>query len=163
VEIDYLDPVAPRVAEIAAKPGQKLDPIAIDEFLADSGDLFFIAHHDAEMAVPLGPHLVDAEDGEELMFAELEEGVAFALVEFLEIENVLIKRDRFLDVIDFDGDVVAAVNLNLQEPIPLFCEQRLAGFRAAPASLRADPAMLHFRRVTFTLRPADFARLDAGA
>ena len=45
------------------------------------------------------------------MLAQLEKGVAFATVEFFEIENILVKSDRLFDVVHFDGDVIAAVNL----------------------------------------------------
>src|SRR6202030_3685606 len=55
---------------------------------------------------------VDFEDGEELMLAEFEEGIAFASVELLEIEDILIERDRFLNVIDLDRDMIASVNFN---------------------------------------------------
>ena len=43
------------------------------------------------------------------MLADLEERVALALVELLEVEDVLIERDRFCDVVDLDGDVIDAV------------------------------------------------------
>lgn len=49
---------------------------------------------------------VDFEDGEELMLAEFEEGIAFVAVELLEIEYVLIKRDCFLYVINLDRDMI---------------------------------------------------------
>src|SRR5438045_77203 len=52
------------------------------------------------------------EHREELMLAEFEKCVAFALVEFFEIENILVKRDRFFDVVHLDRDVIAAVNLH---------------------------------------------------
>jgi hypothetical protein len=52
------------------------------------------------------------ENREELVLAQFEKGVAFAPVEFFQIENILIERDRFLDVIDFDRDVIASVNLH---------------------------------------------------
>ena len=55
---------------------------------------------------------VDLEHREELMFAEFEEGIAFAVVEFFQIEKVPIERDGFLDVAHFDGDVIASVNLH---------------------------------------------------
>jgi hypothetical protein len=54
----------------------------------------------------------DLEDGEELVLAEFEEGIAFAAVELLQIEDVLIERDRFLDFINLDRDVIAPVNFN---------------------------------------------------
>ncbi len=45
------------------------------------------------------------------MLAEMEKGVPFTLIEFLEAEDILIKGDRLLDVADFNGDMVAAVDL----------------------------------------------------
>src|SRR2546430_5057243 len=57
-------------------------------------------------------HFIDFKDREELVFAEFEEGIAFAAVEFLQIENILIKRDCLFDVIDFDGNVITTVNFN---------------------------------------------------
>jgi hypothetical protein len=46
------------------------------------------------------------------MFAELEKGVALAFIEFLEIEHVLVERDRFFDVVDFDRDMIATVHFD---------------------------------------------------
>ena len=46
------------------------------------------------------------------MLTQLEEGIAFTFVELLEVEHILVKRDRFLDVAYFNGHVVASVNLN---------------------------------------------------
>ena len=65
--------------------------------------------------IPARMQLFYFEDGEELMLAEFEKGVAFAAVEFLEIEDVLVKRDRLLDVVHLDGDVIAAVNLHAHQ------------------------------------------------
>ena len=62
--------------------------------------------------VPPLPYKFDFEDGQELVLAEFEEGVAFAFIELLEIEYVFIKRDRLFDVVHFNSDVIAAVNLN---------------------------------------------------
>src|SRR2546430_15840570 len=49
---------------------------------------------------------------QELVLAEFEESVAFAAVEFLEIENILIKRDRLFNVVDFDCNVITSVDLH---------------------------------------------------
>ena len=49
---------------------------------------------------------------EELVFAQLKEGVAFAFVELFEIEDVLVEGDRLFDVADLDGDVIAAINFD---------------------------------------------------
>ena len=46
------------------------------------------------------------------MFADSEECVALTLVEFFEIEDVLVKLDRFFDIVDFDRDVIDSVNLD---------------------------------------------------
>jgi hypothetical protein len=46
------------------------------------------------------------------VFAGLEEGVAFAFIEFLEIENVLIECDSLLYVVDLDGDVIDSIDLD---------------------------------------------------
>ena len=46
------------------------------------------------------------------MLAEFEKRIAFALVEFLQAEDILVKCDRLFDVADFDGDVIAAIDLN---------------------------------------------------
>src|ERR1700731_679674 len=46
-----------------------------------------------------------------LQFVDFEEGIPLTSVEFFKIEDVLIKRDRFLDVINLDRDVIASVNL----------------------------------------------------
>jgi hypothetical protein len=46
------------------------------------------------------------------MCAKLEEGVAFTLVQFLEIEDILVKRDRLPDIVHFNRDMIAAINLH---------------------------------------------------
>ena len=46
------------------------------------------------------------------MFAQFEKRVALASVQLLEIENVLVKRDRLFDVVHFDGDMITSVNLH---------------------------------------------------
>src|SRR5260370_37687675 len=52
------------------------------------------------------------EDGEELVVAEFEEGVAFAAVEPFQVEDVLVERDRLVDVINLDRDVIASIHLH---------------------------------------------------
>jgi hypothetical protein len=63
----------------------------------------------------LGLHFLAFKHGQELVLAEFEKGVAFTFVQLFEIENVLIKRHRFLNVAHFDRNVVAAVNLYRHE------------------------------------------------
>jgi hypothetical protein len=52
------------------------------------------------------------EDGKKLVLAEFEKRVTLAAIQFLEIENVFVKRDRLLDVVHFDRDMITAVNLH---------------------------------------------------
>src|SRR6266478_8360756 len=49
---------------------------------------------------------------QELVLAEFEEGIPFATIEFFQIEDILVKRDRFLDVINLDRDVIASIHLH---------------------------------------------------
>src|SRR5258705_1059459 len=52
------------------------------------------------------------EDGEELVVAEFEEGVAFAAVEPFQVEDVLVESDRLVDAISLDRDVIASIHLH---------------------------------------------------
>src|SRR3977135_2621523 len=88
------------------------------DFLTHLCELLFVPHHDSEMPHSIRLELFHFEDGEELMCAELEEGVTFSLVEFLKVEYILVKGDRLLHVIHFDGDMIAAVNLDAHEIAP---------------------------------------------
>src|SRR5882757_8478439 len=47
----------------------------------------------------------------ELMFAEFEERIALTAALQFEIENVLVKRLCFLDVVHFDGDMVHSIDM----------------------------------------------------
>ncbi len=109
MKIDNLDAVAPGIAEIATKRRLEFQFVFFGKFLADFGQLLFISHYDSEMAHVRRLQFFHFKNCQELVLAEFEEGVAFAAVEFLQIKNILVKRDRPLDVIHFDGDVIAAV------------------------------------------------------
>jgi len=74
--------------------------------------LLFIAHHDSEMSHSSGMQLLYLENGEELVLAELEKRITFTAVEFFQIENVLVKRDRLPNVVHFDRDVITSKNLH---------------------------------------------------
>src|SRR3979411_631337 len=111
MKVDHLDAVAPRIVKVAAKRRLEFEVVFARNLFARFGDLLFAAHHDSEMPHAPGMQSFHFENGEELMFAELEKGVAFAAVHLLETENVLIKRDRLLDVVHFNRDVIATVNL----------------------------------------------------
>src|SRR5439155_9237601 len=78
VEIDNLNAVAPRIAKIAAERRLQLQFVFFCEFLANFGQLRFVAHHDAEMPYVRPLHLFHFENREELMLAQFEEGIALA-------------------------------------------------------------------------------------
>src|ERR1700736_2910558 len=111
MKVDHLDAVAPRIVKVAAKRRLEFEFVFARDLFTHFRDLLFVAHHDSEMPHAAGMQSFHFENGEELMFAELEKGVAFAAVHLLETENVLIKRDRLLDVVHFNRDVIATVNL----------------------------------------------------
>lgn len=112
VKIDNLNAVAPRIAKIAAKRRLKFQVVLLGEFFANLLELVFVPNHDPKMTHVGGLRFSDFEDGQELMFTELEESVAFAFIELFEIENVFVKGDRLIDVIDFNRDMVTTVNFN---------------------------------------------------
>ena len=66
------------------------------------------------------------------MLAEFEKRVAFAFVEFLQAEDILVKGDRLFDVADFDRDVIAAINLDA------YCFDWLAAVRQHPAAIEGS-------------------------
>jgi hypothetical protein len=68
------------------------------------------------MAKVCGLYLFYFENREELMFAQFEKRVAFAPTHLFEIENVLVKRHRLLDVVDLDGHMIASINLHAHMP-----------------------------------------------
>jgi hypothetical protein len=67
------------------------------------------------MAHVRGLEFFHLENREELVFTEFEERVAFAAVQFFEIENVFVKRDGLPDVIHLDRDMIASVNLHAHD------------------------------------------------
>jgi hypothetical protein len=64
------------------------------------------------VADPIRLPLLDAEDRQELVLADLEERVTFTLVELLEVEDVLVKLDGLRDIVDLDRDVVDPVDMS---------------------------------------------------
>ena len=57
-------------------------------------------------------NLVDFENRQELMVTQFEERIALAATHLFEIENILVKGHRFLDVVHLNGDMITSVNLN---------------------------------------------------
>ena len=52
------------------------------------------------------------ENRQELMVTQFEERVALSAAHLFEIENILVKGHRLLDVIHLDGDMIASVDLH---------------------------------------------------
>jgi len=71
---------------------------------------------DPEMAHVRPLRLFHFENGQELVLTQFEEGIALAAPHLFEIENVLVERHRLLDVIDFDRDMIASINLHAHVP-----------------------------------------------
>ena len=112
MQIDHLDAIAPRIAKIASKWWFQFQSILLRHLLTDLGNLLLVADHQPEMPGSIRLELRYLEDGEELMLAQLKEGVAFTTVELLQIKDVFIKLHRCLDVVDFDCQMIAAVDLH---------------------------------------------------
>src|SRR5437016_2839066 len=96
-------------------------------------------------------HPFALEHGEELVVVELEERIAFAFVEFLQTEDILVKRDRLLDVADFDRDVVAAINLHAHWLVWLVADAATCFARVTISLPSARPSM---KRGGMLLSPA---------
>src|SRR5262249_22290174 len=57
-------------------------------------------------------NFVHFENGEELMVTQFEERVALATAHLFEIEHILVKGHRLPDIIHFDGDMIASIDLH---------------------------------------------------
>jgi hypothetical protein len=57
-------------------------------------------------------NFVHFENGEKLMLTQFEERVAFAATHLFQIENVLVKCHRLHDIIHFDRDMIASIDLH---------------------------------------------------
>jgi hypothetical protein len=84
LQVYHLNPIAKRIAEIAAKAGNQFQSVFLYDLLPHFSELRFIAHENSKTPHPVRLHFLDLEDREELMFAQFEKRIAFALVEFLE-------------------------------------------------------------------------------
>lgn len=114
MQIDNLNAISPRIAKIAAERRLEFQFVFPGQLLADFFDLVFVTDHDSKVTHVRRLRFFNFENCQELMFSQFEKRVAFALIELLEIENVFVKRDRFFDVVDFNRNVIAAVNFNLR-------------------------------------------------
>src|SRR5689334_14551825 len=70
------------------------------------------------MALPVRLQSIHFENGQELVLAQFEKGIAFTFIELLKVEHVPVKRHCLLDVIDLDHHVITAVNLDRHRALP---------------------------------------------
>src|SRR6476620_4380656 len=57
-------------------------------------------------------NFVDFENRQELMVTQFEERIALAAAHLFEIENILVKGHRLLNVIHLDRDMIASIDLH---------------------------------------------------
>jgi len=112
MKIDDLDAVAPRIAKIAAERRLQFQFVFASKFLTNFSQLLLVAYHDSEMSHVCRLHFLHFENGEELVLTEFKKRVALAAVQLLEIKNVFVKRDCFVDVVHLDRDVIASIDLH---------------------------------------------------
>ncbi len=109
---DHLNAVPPRITKVATKSFLQGQFVFACDLLAHLRELLFVAHQDAEMPCPIGLQFFHLEEGEKLVFAEFEKGVAFAFIQLLEVEDILIKSDCFFHIVHLDRHMITAVDLN---------------------------------------------------
>ena len=112
VKIDYLNAIAPWIAKVAAEWRLQFEFVFLGEFLSDFLKLRFIANHDSKMSHVCSLNFVDFENRQELMVTQFEERVALAAAHLFEIENILVKGHRLLNVIHLDRDMIASIDLH---------------------------------------------------
>jgi hypothetical protein len=65
------------------------------------------------MPTPGGAKMINLGHREKLMIAELKKSVSFATGLKSQVEHVLVKRLRFCEIVNFDSNMVAAIDLNI--------------------------------------------------
>ncbi len=112
VHVDYLNPVTPRVAEIAPKWRNHFQSVFLRNLLTDLGDLGIVTHHKTEVPVIVNMRPIGMKEREELVIAELEKGIPLPFTLPFQIEDIGIEFDRSLEITDLENDVVAAKDVN---------------------------------------------------
>src|SRR5262245_2822011 len=112
VKIDDLNAISPWIAKVTAKRRLQFEFVLLGKLLFHFLELRFIPNHDPEVPHVCSLDLVDFENCEELVITQFEESVAFAATHLLEIENILLKGHCLLNVIHFDRNVIAPINLH---------------------------------------------------
>jgi len=101
VVADDLDAIAPGVAEVEEGPGQGFDA-GLGHRPADR---VLVVDHQAEVAAVVRGLLSSPLEGQELV-AQVDEGHVLAFPAQLEREQPPVERQRFVDVADFERDVI---------------------------------------------------------
>src|SRR5207244_10949113 len=83
---------------------------------------------------------LDFEHVEELVLSQFQKRGAFATFHLLQIKDILIKFHRRSDIIHFNRDVVASINLHAHECIVTEPEYRREYERSHPGFRRQTPA-----------------------
>ncbi|MDD5200077.1 MAG: class I SAM-dependent methyltransferase [Terrimicrobiaceae bacterium] len=116
------------------------------------------------------------------MLSEFEKGISLAIVQLLQLKNILIKRHCLFDVPHLEGNVVAAVDLNLHEqsstPATLSAAMHAVGHFCANSECMASiydhprtydlehsdsqPDIRFFQRLVETHRPARILEFACG-
>src|SRR5438477_5484294 len=117
MQVDHLDAVTPGIAKIAAKWRLQSQTVLFLHLLAHLIQLFLIAHDESEMTNPIRLDLLHFENGEKLVLNQFQKSVAFATIHFLQIKDVFIKFYRRFDIVHFDCEVIASINLHAHECI----------------------------------------------
>ena len=112
MKIDHLNAISQGIAKVAAERRLQLEFVFLGKFLSDFLKLRFIANHDSEMPHVRSLNLVDFENRQELMVTQFEESVALAATHLFEIENILIKGHRLLQILHLDRDMIASIDLH---------------------------------------------------
>src|SRR5215475_6571945 len=98
-----LDPVSPRIQKIKKTPGQDRNA-SRDQSRAEC---LLVVHHKPEMTSVIGGLPASPLQGDELI-PQIDERGILALTAQLEVEEASVERERFLDITDFERDVVYA-------------------------------------------------------
>ena len=116
MKIDDLDAIPPRIPKIAAERRLKLQFVFFFYLFPDFFQLRFVANHDPEMPHVCALNLIHFENREELVLTQFEESVALAATHLFEIENILVKGHRLLNVVDLNGHMITTINLHTHIP-----------------------------------------------
>src|SRR5438132_14045627 len=102
MQINYLNPIAEWITEIAAKTWNQFQSVFFGDLFAYFSELRLVAHHNAEMPHAVRLELLHFENREELMLTQFEECVTFALVELFKIKDIMVEGHRLFHIIHFD-------------------------------------------------------------